>query len=587
MARDMDEFVEQVKESTDILKVISSYVPLKKRGNNYFGCCPFHNEKTPSFSVAPEKGFFYCFGCHAGGDVFKFLSLIENITYFEAIKKEAERLRIEMPQREKTPEEIERDKKKSELYSVNELARKFFHSALINTAYGRKAKEYLVSRGIGEETIAEFQFGFAPDSWDKLTLAFTARDIKKQTLISAGLAFVGKDGKTVYDRFRARVMIPITDIRGRVVAFGGRIIEKGEPKYLNTADTLIFKKGEILFNLDRAYNTIRSEGYAVIVEGYMDAIALYASGVKNAVASLGTAFTGNQAKLLMRYAKKFYFCYDSDDAGQNATIRALIIAANLGAEIFVITVPDGKDPDEFIRKHGKDAFKELIPKAMSLMEFRLQYVLKRTNYSTLDGKLKALREMLPVLAGVRNETVRLEYRKKLAKELMIDEGVIESEMKVTRLTSVFSESANYKRKAENRRESALDKAGRIIIKEAIEDESTIDYIKEILPLALIENEGQREIFQMLFENGCDYNIEALSEGAAAELSRAIVENYDGEKTDVYIDALKTFEKQELKIKLEKMGKELETVMANGKDYTGLLAELKEVKKKLDDLQEGG
>lgn len=582
----MDEFVGRVKESTDILKVISSYVPLKKRGNNYFGCCPFHKEKTPSFSVAPDKGFFYCFGCHAGGDVFKFLSLIENISYFDAIKKEAERLRIEMPKREKTPAEIERDRKKSELYDVNELARKFFYSALLNTAGGKKAKEYLVSRGIEEDIIKEFRFGFAPNSWDKLTAAFVARNIKEDTLLSAGLASRGKDEKSVYDRFRGRVMIPITDIRGRVVAFGGRIIDGGEPKYLNTADTLIFKKGEMLFNLDRANQTIRNEEYAVIVEGYMDAISLYASGFKNVVASLGTAFTANQAKLLMRYAKKFYFCYDSDEAGQNATIRALIVAANLGAEIFVITVPDGKDPDEFIRKHGETAFRDLIPKALSLMEFRLQYVLKHTNYNTFDGKLEALREMLPVLAGVKNEAVKVEYRKKLSKELMIDEGVIINELKGTRTVS-FSENANYTRKAEVRRENALDKAGRIIIKEAVEDEGTIDYIKEVLPLELVENESQREIFKMLFENGGDYNIEGLSEEAAAELSRAIVENYEGEKTDVYIDAIKTFEKQDLKIKLEKKGKEIETVMANGEEFLSLLAELKDIKEKLNILQKGG
>lgn len=587
MAREMDEFVNRVKDSTDILKVISSYVPLTKRGNNYFGCCPFHKEKTPSFSVAPDKGFFYCFGCHAGGDVFKFLSLIEGISYFEAIKKEAERLHIELPKRERTPFEIERDKKISEFYSVNELARKFFHSALINTAYGKAGKEYLLSRGITGEVIENFKFGFAPAAWDKLVTSFIARDIKKETLLLAGLASKAKDGERIFDRFRGRVMIPITDIKGKVVAFGGRALGDEQPKYLNTSDTLVFKKGEMLFNMDKAHQEIRKEEYAIIVEGYMDAISLYASGILNVVASLGTAFTANQAKLLMRYAKRFYFCYDSDEAGQTATVRALSIAANLGAEIFVINIPDGKDPDEFVRKHGKDEFLKLIQNANSLIDFRLQYVLKHTNYNTLDGKVKALHEMLPVLYGVKSEAVKLEFQKKLAKTLMLDEGIIVSELQNMKFSPVISNTSAVVRKVSAKSESALDKAGRIIIKEAVEDENTIDYIKEVLPLELVENEGQKEIFKMLFENGGDYNIESLSEEAAAELSRSVVESYEGEITDVYIDALKTFEKQDLKIKLEKKSKELEDAISTNADYTQLLAELKEIKNSLDILKKGG
>lgn len=587
MAREMDEFVARVKDSTDILKVISSYVPLKKSGNNYFGCCPFHKENTPSFSVAADKGFFYCFGCHAGGDVFKFLSLIENITYFEAIKKEAERLHIEAPKRERTAAEIARDEKISEMYEANELAKRFFHSALINTAYGKAGREYLLSRGITDEIVETFQFGFAPNAWDKLTAAFTARGVKEDVLLAAGLASKSKDQKRIFDRFRGRVMIPINDIKGKVVAFGGRALGDEQPKYLNTSETLVFKKGEMLFNLDKAHLDIRQKEYAIIVEGYMDAISLYALGVTNVAASLGTAFTANQAKLLMRYAKKFYFCYDSDEAGQNATIRALAIAANLGAEIFVISIPDGKDPDEFIRKHGKDAFDELIKNALTLFDFRLQYVLKRRNYHTLNGKIQALQEMLPVLLGVKNEVLKLEYQKKLARVLMLDEGVIASELKNAKITPALENSSAVARKAQTKVESALDKAGRIIIKEAVEDESTIDYIREVLSLELVENEDQREIFKMLFENGGDYSIESLSDSAIEEFSRAIVENYEGEITDAYIDALKTFEKQDLKIKLEEKSREIETAIANGESYAVLLEELQNIKKEFDILRKGG
>ena len=587
MAREMDEFVAKVKDSTDILRVISTYVPLKKSGNNYFGCCPFHREKTPSFSVAADKGFFYCFGCHAGGDVFKFLSLMEGISYFEAIKKEAERLHIEMPERQKTPFQIEREKKIAQMLKANELARSFFHSALVNTSLGEVAKDYLLSRGIGEEIIEEFKFGFSPNTWDRLVTAFKERNIDEGTLVAAGLASRAKESGRVFDRFRGRVMIPIADLKGKIVAFGGRALGDEQPKYLNTAETLVFKKGEMLFNLDKAHLEIRNAEFAIIVEGYMDAISLYAAGITNVVASLGTAFTAGQAKLLMRYAKRFYFCYDSDEAGQNATVRALQIAANLGAEIFVISIPDGKDPDEFVRKHSKEAFLNLIQTAYPLLDFRLQYVLKHTNFNSFDGKVKALHEMLPILGAVKDEAVKLEYQKKLARVLMLDEGVIISELKNVKITPALSGGAAFTRKATVKSESMLERAGRIIIKEAVEDEGTIDYIKEVLPLELVENEGQREIFKMLFEYGGDYNIESLSEEATEELSRAMVENFDGEKSDVYIDALKAFEKQDLINKMQNKSKEIEEAMSNGVECEDKLAELMEINKKLNTLKKGG
>ena len=587
MAREMDEFVAKVKDSTDILKVISTYVPLKKSGSNYFGCCPFHREKTPSFSVAADKGFFYCFGCHAGGDVFKFLSLIEGISYFEAIKKEAERLHIDMPEREKSPFQIERERKIAQMLKANELASKFFHSALVNTSLGIAAKEYLLSRGIGEEVIEEFKFGFSPNSWDRLTNALKERNVTEETLLCAGLISRARESAKVFDRFRGRVMIPIADLKGKIVAFGGRAMGDEQPKYLNTAETPVFKKGEMLFNLDKAHLSIRKEEFAIIVEGYMDAISLYAAGITNVVASLGTAFTAGQAKLLMRYAKRFYFCYDSDEAGQNATVRALQIAANLGAEIFVINIPDGKDPDEFVRKHSKEAFLNLIQTAYPLLDFRLQYVLKHTNYNSLEGKIKALHEMLPILGAVKNEAVKLEYQKKLARVLMLDEGVIVSELKNMKLTPALSSGAVFTRKATVKSESMLERAGRIIIKEAIEDEGTIDYIREVLPVELVENEGQREIFNMLFKYGGDYNIESLSEEATEELSRAIVETFDGEISDVYIDALNAFEKQDLINKMQTKSKEIEEAMANGVECEDKLAEIMEINKKLNILKKGG
>ena len=383
----MDAFVERVSENTDIVRIVQSYVPLKRRGNRYWGCCPFHHEKTASFSVVPDKGFFYCFGCHAGGNAFKFISLIENISYFDAIKLQAEKLGIPLPERKRSPQEIAREREIQDLRKVNELARDFFHNCLTMTRMGERGKAYFAGRGIRQETIEEFQLGYAPPAWDKLSTAFLKRGIKQEFLLASGLSAERKQGSGLYDRFRGRVIIPIADERGRVVGFGGRVLDDSTPKYLNTPETVLFNKRKLLFGLDHSHRAIQQEGRAIVVEGYMDAISVFDAGVHNVVASLGTSFTPEHAKKLLHYAPEICFCYDSDEAGQKATIRALTIVRDTGARVRVIVVPDGKDPDEFIRKHGADAFRELVRQALPLVEYRLRYVLSHTNYDTLEAKI--------------------------------------------------------------------------------------------------------------------------------------------------------------------------------------------------------
>jgi len=307
----MDEFVEQVRSQSDILNVVQGYVPLKRKGNRYWGCCPFHNEQTPSFSVVPDKGFFYCFGCHAGGNVFKFISLIENVTYFEAIKLQAEKIGIPLPERQRTPQEIARERERADLRKVNEMACDFFHNCLTMTHYGEDGRRYFAGRGISLETIKEFKLGFAPNAWDKLSTAFDKRGVKQEFLLASGLSTERNNGGGLYDRFRNRVIIPIADERGRVVGFGGRVLDDSTPKYLNTPETMLFNKRKLLFGLDRSHRAIQQAGYAIVVEGYMDAISVFGAGVKNVVASLGTAFTAEHCKKILRYASDIYFCYDS------------------------------------------------------------------------------------------------------------------------------------------------------------------------------------------------------------------------------------------------------------------------------------
>ncbi len=587
---DMDEFVERVRSQSDILTVVSGYVSMKKRGNRYWGCCPFHQENTPSFSVVPDKGFFYCFGCHVGGNVFKFISLVESVSYFEAIKIQAEKLHIPMPERQKSPEEIARDKKRDDLRRVNEMARDFFHNCLMLTRYGEAGKTYLAGRGISRETMEEFKLGFAPNAWDKLVSAFRKRGVEDGLLLEAGLASSGKETSRVYDRFRNRVIIPIADERGRVVGFGGRVLDgQGSPKYLNTQETMLFNKRRLLFALDRSYRAIQQAGYAVVVEGYMDAISVFGAGVRNVVASLGTAFTAEHCKKLLRYAHRICFCYDSDEAGQAATIRALSIAREAGAEVHVIVVPDGKDPDEYIRKHGAKAFEDLAKKAIPLVEYRLQYVLSHVPYDTLEGKVRALHEMLPVLRGIRDAAELAEYRKKLARTLMLDEGIVSSEL---RRYSGARMPAGAEGSSSSSADNALRRAGRIVIRMAWQDASVLEHARLLLPMESICDGAQREILEFLYscrEQGKEVDdvtvAKSLSEPAATELSRALVETLgDREDAVAYHDSVRVLRKAYLNTLYMQRSRRAEEYLRTGDPgYREELAELQRIKEEMDEL----
>ncbi|MCR5756289.1 MAG: DNA primase [Selenomonas sp.] len=594
---DMDEFVEQVTAQSDLLQVVQGYVPLKRKGNRYWGCCPFHGEKTPSFSVVPDKGFFYCFGCHAGGNVFKFLSLIENISYFEAIKLQAEKLGIPLPQRQKSPQEIAREREIADLRKVNEMARDFFHNCLTLTRLGEPGKAYFGGRGISAETIEEFKLGFAPQAWDKLSTAFLKRGVKKDFLLAGGLAAERQNGDGIYDRFRNRVMIPIADERGRVVGFGGRVLDDSTPKYLNTSETVLFNKRRILFGLDRANRAIKQAGYAIVVEGYMDAISVFSAGVKNVVASLGTAFTPEHCKLLLRYASSIYFCYDSDDAGQKATIRALSIVQNTGATVRVIVVPDGKDPDEYIRKHGAEAFQQLVKKALPLVEYRLQYVLKNFDHATLEGKVKALHAMLPVLTGIREPAMLGEYIKRLAQALLLDEGIVRDELRRFGRHSLPEDGVSVQREpirqAVQRTDTALQRAGRVVIRLAWQDSGILQHFATMVPLASLDNRYQREILLALQElavqgkniNDAEVN-QRLSEEAVAELSRAMVEELGVlSETEAYSNAIRVLRRAYLnKCYREHSARAARLATAGNGDYVAELNQAQKIKSEMEELQ---
>ena len=529
-----DDFVERVRSSSDILAVISSYVHLKKKGNRYWGCCPFHNEKTPSFSVVPHQGFFYCFGCHAGGNVFKFLSLIENVSYYEAIKLQAQRLNIPIPTYRKNAREVAEEQERNDLLKIHELAGSFFHNCLTKTALGAPGREYFATRQINSNIIEQFKLGYAPNLWDKLYTSFIKRGIPKELLAKSGLVTIKDSGKA-YDRFRNRVIIPIADEHGHITGFGGRVITNADsPKYLNSPETIIFNKRYLLFGLDQAQKAIKEQNFAIVVEGYMDAISLHSYGITNAVASLGTAFTIQQCRKILRFSPNIYFCYDSDNAGQNATMRALAIASSSGANVRVISIPDGKDPDEFVKKHGAKAFYTLIDKALPLMEFQLQYVLKNTNGNTLEGKLSAINQLMPLLANISNAVERNEYIIRISNVLGIDEGVIRSDLQrqssFKNYTEVNSLPGSNTRKIIPDKKDALTLAGRYLIKKSWYEQGVLDYVLSVIPATEFPNKLHSEILSYMSKNNQD-NLaftdidaaEKLSEEAYSELSHCLVE----------------------------------------------------------------
>ncbi len=539
-----DEFVERVRSESDLVSVVSSYVQLKRRGNRYWGCCPFHQEDTPSFSLKPDEGFFYCFGCHAGGNVFKFISLIENISYYDAIVLQAERLNIPLPEREKTPQEIARDKKLAALREVHELAGKFFHNCLTVTPYGKAGLEYFHNRGIGDDIIKEFNLGFAPDAWSKLTDAFAKRGLDTELLLESGLVVKRQQGNGEYDRFRNRAMIPIMDERGRVCGFGGRIISDGQPKYLNSPETMLFNKRRLLFGLDKAHRHISQAGFSLVVEGYMDVISVYAAGIKNVVASLGTAFTVEQCKKLLRYAPAIYFCYDSDRAGQEAIARALGIAGETNAEIKVVQLPDGKDPDEFIRKHGVDEFRQVIGQAISVVEFQLKHILAHSDINGLEGRLRALTEMLPVLGSIKNTAERSAYISKVAQLLSVSENDILVEL--TKKGNGFSHQPRDNSKVRDvvhQVDDASRRAGRVIIRMVWNEPAIVEHFVSLVPIESLPEAIHKQILTVLYdkyragEQITDImSLSSLGEDVVAELSRALVEDLGQEDISLLYEA---------------------------------------------------
>jgi len=420
-------FADRVKQQADIVRVVGEYVRLRKSGQNFSGLCPFHSEKSPSFNVHPVKQFYHCFGCGASGDVFKFVMEMDKLTFPESVRAVAEKCGIAVPApRERSPEERRENQQRTALVELHRDAAAFFAQQLNTTPEGRAAKAYLLDRGLDSDAMALFGIGFAPSGGDALLRAMKPK-YNEKVLEASGLFSRDQSGR-LYDRFRRRVMFPIANDSGKVVAFGGRALGDDLPKYLNSPETPIYTKSNLLYHLDRAKEALRQRDFAVLVEGYMDAIAVARAGVSNVVASCGTSLTEPQVKLINRFTRRIIVNYDPDTAGQAATERSLTLLLEQGAEVRVLALPGGKDPDSFIRAEGAAAYIKLLNEAPPYVDYLISRA-RKMDMSTAEGKLRAVNFLMPYVQRIPDRILRSEWATRIAQQLRIEEPVLRESMR--------------------------------------------------------------------------------------------------------------------------------------------------------------
>ncbi len=421
-----DQQVDEVRARADIVDVIGEFVPLKKAGKEFKARCPFHEERTPSFYVVPEKGFFKCFGCGESGDVFAFLMRQSGLDFVEAIKHVAARSGVEIRE---VAGRAQEDPNRP-LYELNAFAREFYVKTLADADDGRLARDYLASRGVGPETAERFGLGYAPDDWRALREAAGHHGYADEQLVSVGLASTSESSPEPYDRFRNRIVFPIEDVAGRTVAFGGRVLgrDKGGPKYLNSPETGIYHKGGILYGLSWAKHAIRRERAALLVEGYMDVVMLAAGGVTNVVAPLGTSVTEDQARLLSRYATRALLLFDSDRAGLEATFRAGDVLLSAGLHPAVVTLPPGEDPDTVVRKEGPAGIRHYLEQAVDVLDRKLGILEERDFFGSIDRTRRAIDKLLPTLRAVADPALRDIYLAEVAERTGVRRETLEVEM---------------------------------------------------------------------------------------------------------------------------------------------------------------
>lgn len=568
MVRYSDELIDEIRNKNDIVDVISQYVVLKRSGRNFFGLCPFHKEKSPSFSVSPDKQIFHCFGCGVGGNVFHFVSKIENLSFKETMEMLAEKAGVELPTLEG-----DGDSKllqlKAKVYEINQLAALFYHENLYKPS-AKPAQEYVKKRRLDNNTLKNFLIGYA-GTYNELYTMLKAKGFTEEEILASSLVNKTPEGKFV-DRFRRRLMFPIQDVRNRVIAFGGRVLDDSKPKYINSPENIVYSKGRHLFGLNVAKKSDLKK--IIIVEGYMDAISLHQRGISNAVASLGTAMTEAQGRLLRKSSQQVIIGYDSDGAGQAATMRGLEILQGLGCDVRILQIEGAKDPDEFVIKYGPERFEKQVEKAISLVEYKVKVLKNTLHIEHPNDKIKFLKEIAKVLSKIDNEIEKEVYAEKIASEYQISKEAIYAEINKLESSSASVTNKKILEKAKPRLEikeqaqetSQTDKREKLLIYLLINyQEQSYPKIKENITIEDIKNARNQSIIKKLyeeFEKGNSNTNNVLDWFEEEEIINEIswILAYDFEITEVnkcIDDILKLYAKEKVTIERNTIIKRLE------------------------------
>ena len=565
-----EETIEEVRQANDIVDVISQYVHLKRSGRNFFGLCPFHNEKSPSFSVSPDKQIFHCFGCGVGGNIFTFLTKIEGITFIEAVQNLAKRANIQLPTIEGNLQDLEREKLKQKVYKINEFVAKYYHENLYKNT-SKIAQEYVKKRKLNNETLQSYQIGFS-GTFNELYKELIKQGFEEKEILETGLVNKNDNG-TFIDRYRNRLMFPICDIRGKVIAFGGRVLDDSKPKYINSPENVVYSKGKHLYGLNVAKKGDISR--LLIVEGYMDVISLHQRGITNVVAALGTALTQSQGWLLRKNSQQVILSFDSDGAGQTAIVRSLEILQNMGCDMRVLQMDGAKDPDEYIIKYGSARFQNIMDKALSLVEYKVKLLRNNLNLENINDKIKFLNEIAKIIAKIDNTMEKELYIEKIANTYNISKDAIYAEVNKITYSNTSGIKILEKAKPVQKRENLEQKEK--VSEEIKKREDTIlsilligdinlyQIIKQNIKPEEFQSEIDKKIAKKLYEEYEKGNsnissiIDQLEEKEQNHITKIMSEDYGIEDIEKAIDDIfQNYEKEKCKIRRVEILKELKS-----------------------------
>ena len=572
MGRIAEEKIQEIRDRVDIVEVVSGYLPLKRSGVNHQGLCPFHQEKTPSFNVNSARQIFHCFGCGVGGNVFSFIMRMDGLSFPDAVRRLGEKVGIEVEEEEVSPAEVRRREARERLARINEVAGSFYHQLLLDDAAGAPGRRYLRQRGYEGETVRAFQLGFAPEGWETLASHLAGKNFSAEDVRNTGLVRPGKQDRGDYDLFRNRLLFPIHDLQGRMVAFGGRVLDDSLPKYINSPETDVYHKGQILYGLYQARDAIRHSDTVLVVEGYFDVLALHRAGFSNAVATCGTALTPDHARLLKRYADKILLIFDEDAAGRQATFRAMDALLPSGLAVSVVAMPAGEDPDSLLKTRGEEGFRHCLDAARPVLEVFIDDQL-RSNDDTVEGRARAANQALERIRRLPEELERSLYLQRLAKLIGLNVEDLQSKLRGSRPTAPPVRRPTTQSAPSYKPVTATGQAQKYLLRLMLVDEQLRKSVREAGTAELFLDDQYRGLAEHLL----------ASEDAAGKLPENLINSALDEASQSLLAGLVMQEDQGWADNPEKIFEDCRRAAAN----TRLKQRLREVSSLLEEARQSG